>query len=152
VDIVTAHPAKEPLFLYVPFNAVHNTLSVPEGFGDTQVFAAITKDITFSTRKLFAGAAYVADQEVKNLNENMFGGVNIEKRHSTLRFFANSSSLTSFFYLRKLLTPINFLFVSPFPLVSISGADEAGGCSPQAQGNVRQHGDCHGQRQRRVSR
>jgi len=50
--------------LYVPFNAVHNTLSVPEGFGDTNIYGAITKDITFSTRKLFAGAAYIADQEV----------------------------------------------------------------------------------------
>ena len=64
MDIVTAHPPEEPLFLYVPFNAVHNTLSVPEGFGDTNIYGAITKDITFSTRKLFAGAAYIADQEV----------------------------------------------------------------------------------------
>jgi hypothetical protein len=70
VDIVNAHPPETPLFLYVPFNAVHNTLSVPEGFGESDTYTAITKDVTYGNRKLFAGAAYVADQEVNKRKAN----------------------------------------------------------------------------------
>jgi len=64
VDIVTAHPPAKPLFLYVPFNAVHNTLSVPPGFNQTETWAELTRMVTYPNRQLFAGALYLMDVEV----------------------------------------------------------------------------------------
>jgi hypothetical protein len=41
VDIVNKHPKDESLFLYVPFNAVHNDLSVPENWESTPEYSVM---------------------------------------------------------------------------------------------------------------
>ena len=66
-----AERASEPLFLYVAFNAIHDTLSVPSTFKSTALYANLTKDITYSKRKLAAGAMYLADEAIGAFMEEM---------------------------------------------------------------------------------
>jgi arylsulfatase A-like enzyme len=64
-DIVSAHPPSKPLLLYVPFNAVHNFLSVPDGWNETEIAKTVVSDVTYEPRQKFAGALYLMDQECK---------------------------------------------------------------------------------------
>lgn len=79
-DIVTSHPsASTPLLLYVPFNAVHNTLSVPSGWNETAeaelvTYSSVTQaSVVSSQRRTFAGALYLMDQQCKVVVEALKG-------------------------------------------------------------------------------
>jgi arylsulfatase A-like enzyme len=65
-SIVLNHPLDSSLFLYVPFNAVHNDLSVPTDWETTNAaeYELVTEGITSASRQVFAGALYLMDQEV----------------------------------------------------------------------------------------
>ena len=71
VDIIRAHPIDTPLFMYVPWNAVHNDLAVPYDFNTTDVWKHVISDVTYVNRQLFAGALFLADREIGHIVEEL---------------------------------------------------------------------------------
>lgn len=70
-QIIGDHTTDAPLFLYVPFNAVHNTVSVPDGWMDTATAKEVIGGVTDNVRKKFAGALYFADAEVGKIVDTL---------------------------------------------------------------------------------
>ena len=62
--IITEHSQSEPLFLYLPFNAVHNTVSIPLGWNSTKEAEKVMGAVSNPVRRIFAGALYFADAEI----------------------------------------------------------------------------------------
>ena len=56
---------------YIPFNAVHNTVSTPKGWNETDVAAAVEGSVTMSLRKKFAGALFLMDQECRAIVDKL---------------------------------------------------------------------------------
>ena len=61
----------DPLFLYMAFNAIHDTLSVPASFQETETYANITTQVVFDKRQLAAGAMYIADEAIGAIIQKM---------------------------------------------------------------------------------
>ena len=64
------HPA-EPLFLYLAFNAIHDTLSVPPDFMSTTTYELITENITFDMRRYAAGAMHIMDAAIGDVVDEL---------------------------------------------------------------------------------
>jgi len=67
VSIIQDHSPSTPLFLYVPWNAVHNEVSTPDGFLETDKGQEVIASVTFTVRQQFAGALYLMDLEVSKV-------------------------------------------------------------------------------------
>ena len=72
-DHDTSSSEAKPLFLYVAWNAVHGTVSVPSGFNETDeylsIFPSDTMDEYKALRRTFAGALYLMDQGMRSVYE-----------------------------------------------------------------------------------
>lgn len=67
LDVLDNHTSfhnGEPLFLYMAFNAIHDTLSVPGYFEEASVYARLTENLTDDGRMRAAGAMYLADSAI----------------------------------------------------------------------------------------
>ena len=56
---------------YIPFNAVHNTVSTPKGWNETTIATTAEGSATFALRKTFAGALYLMDEECRLIVDKM---------------------------------------------------------------------------------
>ena len=70
-EIIDAHPRDTPLFLYVPWNAVHNSVSTPAGWNDTAMATTVEGSVTMTLRKQFAGALFLMDQECRAIVDKL---------------------------------------------------------------------------------
>ena len=69
LDILGNHTEKhgdEPLFLYLAFNAIHDTLSVPTEFEASTVYQDLIVNLTDDGRQKAAGAMYLVDSAIGN--------------------------------------------------------------------------------------
>jgi len=68
ISILTTHAetygVEHPLFLYIAFNAIHDTITVPGSFKESELNAQITENITNTKRQKASGAMYLADEAV----------------------------------------------------------------------------------------
>uniref|UniRef100_A0A7S2MLX8 Sulfatase N-terminal domain-containing protein n=1 Tax=Octactis speculum TaxID=3111310 RepID=A0A7S2MLX8_9STRA len=68
ISVLTTHAEKygveHPLFLYIAFNAIHDTITVPGSFKESELNAYITENITYTKRQKASGALYLADEAV----------------------------------------------------------------------------------------
>lgn len=70
-DHDTTSTSAQPLFLYIAWNAVHGTVSVPSGFNETaeylSLFPSDSMDDYKAVRRTFAGALYLMDQGMRSV-------------------------------------------------------------------------------------
>ena len=65
IDIIENHPEEEPLFLYVPFQSVHDPIEVPDEYFDNFEYVDNEK------RKKYLGMILAMDEAVGNIIKSL---------------------------------------------------------------------------------